>query len=70
MTQEQRIRGVDDAIDWAVLITGYSEQALTRLTDVDFDDAQLTRRGAVNLTSAVYRMDYSLMHNELNGWYV
>ena len=67
MTHEQRIRGADGAIDWAVLVTGYSEQALTRLTDVDFDDAQLTRRGAVNLTSAVYRMDYSLMHNEANG---
>lgn len=60
MTNEQRIRGADAGIDWAVLITGYSEQALTRIADADLDTADLTRRGATNVTSAVYAMDYAL----------
>jgi len=64
MTNEQRIRGADAGIDWAVLITGYSEQALTRLADADLDTAHLTRRGATNVTSAVYAIDYALTCTE------
>ena len=60
LTNEQRIRGADAGIDWAVLITGYSEQALAHLADADLDNAQLTRRGATNVTSAVYAMDFAL----------
>jgi len=60
MTHEQRIRGADAGIDWAVLVTGYSEQALARLADADLNDVQLASRGATNVTSAIYRMDYSL----------
>lgn len=65
MTNEQRMRGTDAGIDWAVLITGYSEQALTHLADADLDHAHLTRRGATNVTSAVYAMDYSLTCTEM-----
>ena len=65
MTNEQRMRGTDAGIDWAVLITGYSERALTRLADSDLDTAHLTRRGASNVTSAVYAMDYSLTCTEM-----
>ena len=60
MTNEQRIRGADNSIDWAVLITGYDEQALMHLAAADLDNARLTRRGATNVTSAVYAMDYAL----------
>jgi len=69
MTNEQRIRGADAGIDWAVLITGYSEQALTRIADADMDAAHLTRRGATSVTSAVYAMDYALTCAErsMNG---
>ena len=65
MTNEQRMRGTDAGIDWAVLITGYSEQALTHLADADLNHAHLTRRGATNVTSAVYAMDYSLTCTEM-----
>ena len=60
MTNEQRIRGADGGIDWALLITGYSEQALGRLADDHLNDVQWASRGARNVTSPVYRMDYSL----------
>jgi hypothetical protein len=62
---EATVEVFDAGIDWAVLITGYSEQALTHLAVADPDNAQLTRRGAANVTSAVYAMDYSLTCAEL-----
>ena len=31
MTEEQRIRGLDAGVDWALLLTGYSEEAVTAL---------------------------------------
>ena len=65
MTNEQRIRGADAGLDWALLVTGYREQALGRLADADLNNAQLASRGATNVTSAVYRMDYSLACAEI-----
>ena len=67
MTNEQRIRGADAGIDWAVLVTGYSEEALIRLADADLHDARLVRAGAANVTSAVYALDYSLTCDEMTN---
>jgi hypothetical protein len=67
MTEEQRIRGVDAGVDWGVLVIGYSEQALTRVTDADLSDAHLARRGAANVTNAIYAIDYSLTCHEVRS---
>lgn len=56
MTNEQRIRGADAGLDWAVLLTGYREDALSGL--------QLDPKGARDITEACYRFDYSLTTEE------
>ena len=65
MTNEQRIRGADAGVDWAVLVIGYSEEALIRLADADLHEANLARRGAVHVTNAIYAIDYSLGRSEM-----
>jgi hypothetical protein len=67
MTNEQRIRGADAGVDWALLLTGYSQDALATPMQADVDRAQLERRGATGLLDALYRMDYSLSHQELGA---
>lgn len=65
MTNEQRIRGVDAGVDWALLVTGYSEHAVGDLSADGVDGARLERRGASAVTEAVYRLDYTLTCDEL-----
>ena len=67
MTAEQRIRGADASIDWALLLTAYSEEALTELVQRDFDVARLERRGAEDVVDGLYRIHYSLTREELAG---
>ena len=57
MTNEQRIRGADAGVDWAVLLTGYREEGLKGLR---FED-----HGASAITETTYRLDYSLAATEL-----
>jgi hypothetical protein len=68
MTSEQRIRGADAGVDWAVLVTGYSEEAIARLSDTDLGLRPLTGHGAAAVQAATYRMDYSLSHAEIDAW--
>ena len=65
MTNEQRIRGPDAAIDWALLITGYREAALADLVR-DIAGA-LQQRGATDVLDSMYRIDYSLARAEINA---
>jgi hypothetical protein len=65
MTNEQRIRGADAAVDWALVVTGYSEQALAELAQPGFMEAQLARRGAVGARAVSYQLAYSLDAREL-----
>lgn len=67
MTTEQRIRGADAAFDWALLFTGYSEDAVASLVRSDFGRARLQRHGALEPVDAVYRLQYSLTNRELDG---
>ncbi len=64
MTNEQRIRGADTGVDWALVVTGYSEEVLARLSEADFLE-ELARRGAARVLSAAYRLDYSLSASEI-----
>ena len=65
MTNEQRIRGVDEGVDWALLTTGYSQEALAELTRADLAADRLADHGAAGMTSALYRSEYSLAASEI-----
>ena len=67
MTNEQRLRGADAGVDWAILVTGYGPDALAQLADADLGAQRLAERGAVGVQAASYRLDYSLSHDEING---
>lgn len=56
MTKEQRIRGGDARLDGALLVTGYSQDALESLMQTELAGAQLE--------SALYRLEYALTERE------
>jgi hypothetical protein len=60
MTNEQRIRGADAGVDWAVVLTGYERDALAGMAASDLVRQDLPRHGATEMASAVYRLDYTL----------
>lgn len=67
MTNEQRIRGADAGVDWAIFVTGYNLNALGQLADGDLGTVRLTKHGATAVQVATYRMDYSLSHHEIDA---
>jgi len=66
MTNEQRMRGVDAGLDWALLATGYGQDGLTSLLQGDLGSAQLEKHGATGVFGAMYRMEYSIIQRELD----
>jgi hypothetical protein len=64
MTVEQRIRGADAGVDWAVLVTGYGDDAAAALALAGPAGPDLARRGAAEVAHAVYRIDCALAHDE------
>ena len=60
MTQEQRIRGADAAVDSALLVTAYDRTVLAALLKSELGATALARHGALDATQALYRTDYSL----------
>lgn len=67
MTNEQRIRGADVGIDWALLTTGYSHGALAALSQSDLSDDRFAHNGATGVVSALYRTDYTLIASEIDA---
>lgn len=67
MTNEQRIRGADAGFDWALFVTGYSQDALAQLMQADLGSAALERHGATGVLAALYRMDYALTEREVGA---
>jgi hypothetical protein len=66
MTKEQQIRGKDGAVDWVLLVTGYSAQRVMALAETELHPGELERQGAAHgPLSATYRLDYSLTDTEL-----
>ena len=68
MTNEQRIRGADAGVDWALFLTGYSQDSLASLMQAELGNAQLERHGAMGVLDAMYRMDYSLTDREVDAY--
>jgi len=67
MTNEQRIRGADGGVDWAVLVTGYRQEAVAALATAELGARRLEAQGASAVTAAVYRSDYTLAAGEPRG---
>ena len=67
MTNEQRIRGADSGIDWALLLSGYDEDELTKLRHDVLGSSYLERHGAAEVSEAMYRFDYSLSRGEIDA---
>lgn len=67
MTNEQRIRGADAGVDWALLATGYSQDALATLAQDELCSRRLEERGAAGVLTALYRTDYTLTAQELGA---
>ena len=65
MTSEQRIRGADAGVDWALLATGYGERAIATLAQTELAVAALEKHGATEVTSATYQVAYSLAASEI-----
>ena len=64
MTQEQRIRGKDGGVDWVLLVTGYDEGAVGKISENVLSIVSLEERGGINLVSGLYRMGHSLSSQE------
>jgi hypothetical protein len=67
MTSEQRIRGADAGFNWALFVTGYSEDALTQLMQTGLFNDELKRHDAAGVVAALYRMDYALTQREVGA---
>ncbi len=67
MTNEQRIRGTDAGIDWALLVTGYSEDAVANLMEADLDHRRLEEHGGTAISDATYRLHYMLTDREVRA---
>lgn len=67
MTKEQRIRGADAGVDWALLVTGYDRDSLETLAAAELGRKELEARGAQGIVSALYRTDYTLTAQEVGA---
>ena len=67
MTSEQRIRGADAGVDWALLVTGYEAEALALLERAAGARAAWERHGASGVASARYQAACSLSAQDLQA---
>jgi len=64
-TSEQRIRGSDAPVDWALLVTGYEADGLAALAAADLRRERFEQQGATGYFGAIYRIAYALEEREL-----
>ena len=65
LTAEQRIRGQDAGVDWALLVTGYARSRIDALASAERLPSELERRGASGLASSTYRLVHCLSARDL-----
>lgn len=65
MTREQRIRGADAGVDWAVLVTGYEQAAVSDIDACGLGTTALERHGATGIVEAIYRVAHSVSQRDL-----
>jgi hypothetical protein len=64
-TVEQRIRGQDAAVDWALLVTGFERSRVDALASGALRPSELERRGASGVASATYQLVHSVSDRDL-----
>lgn len=64
---EQRIRGADAGVDWAILVTAYSTDSLAALAGAELAPDTLSAQGATEIQHASYRLACSLVHGEIGA---
>jgi len=67
MTKEQRIRGPDASVDWALFVMGYDEDTLARLRHGDLSRTQIEEHGSAPASDAMYRMHYILTDQDVSA---
>jgi hypothetical protein len=67
MTDEQRIRGADQGVDSAVLVTGYDAAAVAACAEALCGPGGLADHGATGVTCALYRCACTLTAGELGA---
>ena len=65
LTVEQRIRGQDAAVDWALLVTGFARSSVEALATGVLAPSELERRGASGVESATYQLVHCLSDRDL-----
>ena len=65
LTVEQRIRGQDAAVDWALLVTGFARSSVEALAAGVLAPSELERRGASGVESAIYELVHCLSDRDL-----
>jgi hypothetical protein len=66
-TKEQRIRGVDAAMDWAVLVAGYDVACVSDLVANELSAEALRQHGAADDAAGIYEMHYSLTQRDVSA---
>jgi hypothetical protein len=64
-TVEQRIRGQDAAVDWALLVTGFARSSVEALATGVLLPSELERRGASGVESATYQLVHCVSDRDL-----
>lgn len=67
LTVEQRIRGLDGAIDWALLVTGFVRQHVEALAADALSASALERRGASGVASGIYQLVHCVSDRDLGA---
>lgn len=67
MTNEQRIRGADRGVDFAIIITGYDREAVAAFAKGLVGAGGLPDHGAVEVEHALYSTAYSLAAAEVDA---
>lgn len=65
LTVEQRIRGQDAGVDWALLVTGYARMRIEDLACGELLPSELERHGASSVVSATYQLVHCLSDRDL-----
>jgi hypothetical protein len=65
LTVEQRIRGRDGGVDWALLVTGFAASGIEAAATGTLLPSALSRRGASEVASATYQLVHCLSERDL-----
>lgn len=66
MTEEQRIRGKDTAVDWVLMVTGYDQNIIASLAETSLSSKTFASHGATEPESGTYLLAHILTATEIS----